>query len=108
MAFTYILQSEVDPERFYTGLTSNLRERLKRHNDGSVPHTSKWRPWNLKTYIAMSDRQRAAELEKYLKSHSGRAFVKKHCKSAVALRAKVSRRSRGGGRSFLQMFTKSA
>ena len=78
MAFTYILQSEVDPERFYTGLTSNLRERLKRHNDGSVPHTSKWKPWTLKTYIAMSDRKRAAELEKYLKSHSGRAFLKKH------------------------------
>jgi putative endonuclease len=80
MAFTYvyILQSEVDPERFYTGSANNLRERLKRHNDGSVPHTSKWRPWKLKTYIAMSDRQRAAELEKYLKSHSGRAFVKKH------------------------------
>ena len=80
MAFTYvyILQSEVDPERFYTGSTNNLRERLKRHNDGGVPHTSKWRPWTLKTYIAMSDRRRAAELENYLKSHSGRAFVKKH------------------------------
>jgi putative endonuclease len=80
MAFTYvyILQSEADPERFYTGSTNNLRERLKRHNDGSVAHTSEWRPWTLKTYIAMSDRRRAAALEKYLKSHSGRAFVKKH------------------------------
>jgi len=80
MAFTYvyILQSEVDPERFYTGSTNDLGERLKRHNDGSVPHTSKWRPWKLKTNIAMSDRRRTAELEKYLKSHSGRAFVKKH------------------------------
>jgi len=80
MAFTYvyILQSEVDPECFYTGSTNNLRERLKRHNNGNVPHTSKWRPWKLKTYFAMSDRQRAAELEKYLKSHSGRAFLKKH------------------------------
>ena len=80
MAFTYvyILQSEVDPERFYAGLTKDLRERIKRHNAGGIPHTSKWRPWKLKTYIAMSDRQRAAELEKYLKSHSSRAFVKKH------------------------------
>jgi predicted GIY-YIG superfamily endonuclease len=80
MAFTYvyILQSEIDPERFYTGSTNNLRERLKRHNDGSVPHISKSRRWTLKTCIAMADRQRAAVLEKYLKSHSGRAFVKKH------------------------------
>ena len=80
MAFTYvyILQSEVDAERFYTGLTKDLRERTERHNAGGIPHTSKWRPWKLKTYIAVSDRQRAAELEKYLKSHSGRAFLKKH------------------------------
>ncbi|MGH9552368.1 MAG: GIY-YIG nuclease family protein, partial [Terriglobales bacterium] len=80
MAFTYvyILQSEVDPERFYTGLTKYLRERMKRHNAAGIPHTSKWRPWTLKTYIGMSDQKRAAELEKYLKSHSGRAFVKKH------------------------------
>ena len=76
--YVYILQSEVNPERFYTGLTKDLRERMKRHNAGGIPRTSKWRPWTLKTYIVMSDRQRAAELEKYLKSHSGRTFVKKH------------------------------
>jgi predicted GIY-YIG superfamily endonuclease len=76
--YVYILQSEVDPDHFYTGSTGDLRERLRRHNEGRVPHTSKWKPWKLKTCIAMSDRNRAAELEKYLKSHSGRAFVKKH------------------------------
>ena len=76
--YVYILQSEVDPDHFYTGSTRDLRERLRRHNEGRVPHTSKWKPWKLKTGIAMSDRKRAAELEKYLKSHSGRAFLKKH------------------------------
>ncbi len=80
VAFTYvyILQSAVDLDRFYTGLTTDLRDRLKRHDDGRVRHTAKWKPWTLKTYIAMLDRKRAAELEQYLKSHSGRAFVKKH------------------------------
>ena len=76
--YVYILQSEADPERFYTGWTTNLRQRLTRHNEGRVTHTSKWKPWTLKTYIAMSDAKRAAELETYFKSHSGRAFVKKH------------------------------
>jgi putative endonuclease len=76
--YVYILQSEADPERFYTGSTTDLRQRLTRHNEGRVPHTSKWKPWTLKTYIAMSAAKRAAELEKYFKSHSGRAFVKKH------------------------------
>jgi putative endonuclease len=80
MSFTYvyILQSEANPDRFYTGTIDDLRDRLRRHNETAVGHTSKWKPWILKTYIAFPDRKRAAELEKYLKSHSGRAFIKKH------------------------------
>jgi predicted GIY-YIG superfamily endonuclease len=75
--YVYILQSKADPERFYTGSTTDLHQRLIHHNAGRVPHTSKWKPWTLKTYVAMSDAKRAAEPEKYFKSHSGRAFVKK-------------------------------
>ena len=74
--YVYILQSEIDPRRFYTGLTDDLRKRIKIHNLGHVRHTSKWRPWRLKTYVAFSDRARAVEFERYLKSASGRAFIK--------------------------------
>ena len=77
MHYVYILQSGVDEDRFYTGLTNNLRERLQNHNTGRVRHTAKWKPWRLKSYIALSDRMRAAEFERYLKSASGRAFVRK-------------------------------
>jgi predicted GIY-YIG superfamily endonuclease len=42
-----------------------------------VPHTSKYAPWRLKTYIAFSDALQALQFEKYLKSASGRAFAKK-------------------------------
>jgi hypothetical protein len=38
--YVYILQSQSDPEHFYTGLTDDLRDRLRRHNAGEVPHTS--------------------------------------------------------------------
>jgi putative endonuclease len=75
--YVYVLQSQRDPRNFYTGCTSDLRERLVRHNSGKVPHTAKWRPWRIKTYIAFSDSKRAAEFERYLKSASGRAFLKK-------------------------------
>ena len=75
--YVYISQSETDPNRFYTGCTHDLRTRLIRHNLGEVRHTSKLRPWRVKTYIALSDRERARNLEHYLKSASGRAFVKK-------------------------------
>ena len=78
MHYVYILQSEIDEKRFYTGLTDDLHKRLRDHNAGRVLHSSKWKPWQLKTYIAFSERPRAAEFERYLKSASGRAFVRKH------------------------------
>ena len=73
----YILKSLGHPGRFYVGVTSDLRSRLKKHNAGSVPHTSKYAPWALKTYIAFSDEKQAFAFERYLKSASGRAFAKK-------------------------------
>lgn len=77
MLYVYILQSIAFPQHFYIGITHDLRDRLRRHNDGKVTHTSKYGSWRLKTYIAFSDHQKAAEFEKYLKSPSGRAFAKK-------------------------------
>jgi putative endonuclease len=74
----YILENEADRERFYTGLRLDLREHVKNHNSSRVRHTLKWRPWRLKGYIAFSDRARATEFERYLKSASGRAFAKNH------------------------------
>jgi predicted GIY-YIG superfamily endonuclease len=73
----YVLQSEADSRRFYTGCTQDLCKRLVRHNNGEVPHTSKWKPWRIKTYIAFSDRVQSKAFERYLKSVSGRAFLKK-------------------------------
>ena len=74
--YVYILQSEAESQRFYICLTNDLRTRLKAHNSGRIVHTAKWKPWRLKTYIALSDRTRVAQLERYLKSASGRAFIK--------------------------------
>ena len=42
-SYVYILQSEVDRVHFYTGLTDNLKDRLRRHNAGEVPHTAKFK-----------------------------------------------------------------
>ncbi len=75
--YVYLLQSEMDQERFYTGFTEDLDSRLKVHNSDGCPHTSKYNPWRIKTAIAFTDRQKALDFEKYLKSPSGRAFAKK-------------------------------
>jgi putative endonuclease len=77
MKYVYILHSVAFPDRYYTGITEDLRTRLVKHNAGEVPHTSKYKPWQLKTYVAFSDEKRAFAFEKYLKSPSGRAFAKK-------------------------------
>ena len=59
------------------GITDDLRARMAKHNAGEVPHTSKYGPWRLKTYVAFSDEKQAVAFEKYLKSASGRSFAKK-------------------------------
>jgi len=74
--YVYILRS-IEGGHFYAGLTDDLRKRLKAHNAGQVQHSTKFKPWMLKTYIGFDDEQRAVAFERYLKSPSGRAFAKK-------------------------------
>ena len=76
MKYVYILQSLTDSDRFYTGITDDLKARLSAHNSGAVIHTTKYRPWRIKSYIAFTDGARASAFERYLKSGSGRAFAK--------------------------------
>jgi putative endonuclease len=77
MKYVYILNSIDFPDRYYTGITDDLKMRMTRHNAKDVPHTSKYAPWRLKSYVAFSDEKLAFEFEKYLKTASGRAFAKK-------------------------------
>ena len=76
--YVYILVSEADEDHHYTGITQNLDTRLKAHNAGQVPHTAKHRPWRVETVTAFRSREKATAFERYLKSHSGRAFAAKH------------------------------
>ncbi|HEX4293020.1 MAG TPA: GIY-YIG nuclease family protein [Rhizomicrobium sp.] len=76
MKYIYILRS-AEGDHFYCGSTDNLSERLRSHNAGQVSHTSKFKPWEIKTYLGFTDERQAVAFEKYLKSASGRAFAKK-------------------------------
>ncbi len=51
---------------------------MTRHKNGHVPATKERRPIELVNYFAFKDKYKAFEFEKYLKSGSGRAFIKKH------------------------------
>ena len=61
----------------YVGCTDNIDDRLKRHQSGWVPATKKRLPIKLVTYVVFQDKYKAFNFEKYLKSGSGRAFLKK-------------------------------
>jgi predicted GIY-YIG superfamily endonuclease len=75
LEYVYILMC--NNQRTYVGHTSNIEERLERHVGGRVPATKNIRPVKLLTYIAFTDKYKAIAFEKYLKSGSGRAFLKK-------------------------------
>lgn len=74
MRYVYLLESIGERKR-YVGVTSDLKRRLTEHNSGKSPHTSKFMPWRLVTYVAFSDERQAAAFELYLKSGSGHAFA---------------------------------
>jgi predicted GIY-YIG superfamily endonuclease len=72
-----MIRSQVHPEETYIGLTSDLKLRMAKHNEGGSPHTAKYKPWSLDNYLAFSSRQQAANFEAYLKSGTGRALAAK-------------------------------
>jgi predicted GIY-YIG superfamily endonuclease len=70
-----MLRSIPNPDQIYVGFAEDLKPRLTAHNCGQSPHTSKYKPWELITYLAFKDSSKALSFEKYLKSHSGKAFA---------------------------------
>ena len=62
----------------YTGCTNDFGNRLIRHEHAYIHFTKSRLPVSVALTIAFSDRHRAYNFEKYLKSGSGLAFMKKH------------------------------
>jgi predicted GIY-YIG superfamily endonuclease len=76
--YVYILVSEMNPQRHYTGRTQNLNARLVEHNRGKCPHTAKHIPWKIETAVAFRSEAMARRFEHYLKTGSGREFARRH------------------------------
>jgi predicted GIY-YIG superfamily endonuclease len=75
MYYVYSLKCK---DGFYIGCTDDIENRLERHQRGNVPATKDRLPVSLEFYVAISNKYKAFEFEKYLKSGSGRAFIKNH------------------------------
>lgn len=77
MYTVYILRSVNYPNRLYVGLTANLESRLGAHNTGTSQYSKRYSPWEFEVGIHLKDKRVAEDLEKYLKTGSGFAFLKK-------------------------------
>jgi len=78
MKTVYLIESTRIPGRRYRGLTDDVDNRLKRHNDGEVPSTAPYSPWRLVLAMRFQDDRKTAAFEKYLKSGSGHSFADRH------------------------------
>jgi putative endonuclease len=50
---------------------------MRRHNSGDGTYSKIFAPWEPETYTAFKNQQAAEAFERYLKSGSGHAFLKK-------------------------------
>lgn len=85
MYYTYILRNS-KTSRYYIGYTPDLKNRINKHTAGKVFSTKSNLNYRLEWYCAFQTREQALSFEKYLKSGSGVAFMKKRFfKDNVAL-----------------------
>lgn len=77
--YVYVLQSEKD-HQFYTGFSSNLKQRLMQHIKGQVRATKNRLPVTLVYWEGCLSRQDATKREKYLKTAWGKRYLKNRLK----------------------------
>ena len=79
MWYVYILKSCKASDRFYVGFTNDIERRIKEHASPTKDnYTYRFSPWKLETYIVFENRTVAKNFEAYLKTSSGRTFLKRH------------------------------
>jgi putative endonuclease len=75
MFIVYVLYSEAH-KKIYIGMTSNLEERFKSHNElAKKGWTIRYRPWEIIHTENFETKREALDRELQLKSAKGRAFI---------------------------------
>jgi putative endonuclease len=84
MTYVYVLRN---PEngRLYTGCASDLRKRLSQHQSGKSTYTKFRGPYELIYYEACMNSNDAFAREKYLKTGTGKRYLKNRNKRFLAL-----------------------
>ena len=75
--FTVYAIKSLNRKYIYVGLTSCLRRRLSEHNKGNNKTTKAYRPFVVIHIELYGTRGEARKREKYLKTGSGKEFLKR-------------------------------
>jgi len=77
MYSVYVIKSEEGYR--YTGMTEDLEQRLKEHNDKTLSFwTKRGTNWELIYVEEFTEKSEAIKREKWLKSGAGREYLKEH------------------------------
>lgn len=76
MHYVYLLFND-KTQRYYIGYSPNLKNRVKKHLEGKVKSTKSDLNYMLVWYCGFINKQDALRFERYLKSGSGVAFMRK-------------------------------
>jgi len=79
MQYVYVLLSSKD-NRFYTGYTGDLKQRIELHTLGKVGATRNRRPLKLVYYEGCLDQADALHRERYLKTTWGKRYLRNRLK----------------------------
>ncbi|NDV47050.1 GIY-YIG nuclease family protein [Paludibacter sp. 221] len=74
MCYCYILYSE-KIDQYYVGSTTDLEDRLKRHNTGRSKYTKRGLPWKLVYSQHYFSKSEAYQAEMYIKSQKSRKYI---------------------------------
>ena len=77
MFYVYVLKSLVN-NRYYFGYANDINLRLRKHNNGDVQSTRKFRPWKLLGFEVYGKLNEARWREHELKNHGSKrkTFIK--------------------------------
>lgn len=81
MYYVYLLL--LGNRQIYTGLSNNLRRRVREHESGKVRSTRKRGPVRLIHYEAYLEKSDAERREKYLKTTEGKYFLKQQIRDLL-------------------------
>ena len=76
MHFVYILKS-LSADKSYVGISGDVGKRLAEHNSGRSYYTKRHLPWKVVYTEKFDSVREARDKEKWLKTASGRRFLKK-------------------------------